>query len=91
MGNISILLVEDSEGDIMLIEDIISQKEDVQLKIITDGEIALNYFENNPVIPNLVLLDINLPKINGLQLLRSIRNIDNFKDAPIHYVNDFLK
>lgn len=46
-----------------------------------NGEEALNILKNNKV--DLILMDIQLPKINGFEITKIIRNIDNLKDIPI--------
>jgi CheY-like chemotaxis protein len=75
-----ILLVEDDPNDIELIQIALEQYNFVnKIDIVTDGEQAVHYlFGRNgqpptQSLPRLVLLDLKLPKINGLQLLEMIR------------------
>ena len=56
--------------------------------VAADGELALAFLkraENNTEAPRpqLVLLDINLPKIDGFEVLRTLRANENFKDLPV--------
>ncbi len=83
MEYLKLLLVEDSEGDILLIKDIVSKSEKVTLCVINDGQKALDYIETTTEPPNLILLDINLPKVNGLKLLRNIRERKLFKNTKV--------
>ena len=86
---IEILLIEDNEGDIVLtVEALKTTKIVNNLKVIEDGEKALAYlreegeFKGRPV-PDLILLDLNLPKIDGREILHIIKNNDKIKFIPI--------
>ncbi|MDJ0715022.1 MAG: response regulator [Prochloraceae cyanobacterium] len=76
-----ILLVEDDPNDVRLIQLSLSQYNFInQIDIAEDGEQALVYLHGqngspptNP-LPRLVLLDLKLPKINGIRVLETIRN-----------------
>lgn len=73
-----VLVVEDNPGDVAMIEDALSSAAvDCSVSVVTDGEDALSFlrrrddFEGVPR-PDLVLLDRNLPKLPGLDVLESI-------------------
>ena len=85
MNNIHILLVEDNEGDIILTKKALQDAKLInKLSIVRNGEEALNFFENNSVdIPDLILLDINLPKMNGHEVLKNIKSNEKIKHIPI--------
>ena len=76
-----ILLVEDDPNDVELICLALEEYKFVnQMEVAEDGEQALHYLlgeageePTNP-LPRLVLLDLKLPKINGIQVLKAIRN-----------------
>ncbi len=76
-----ILLVEDDPNDVELIQLALQRYNFVnQLDVVTDGEQALNYLygrggepPSHP-LPRLVLLDLKLPKVDGIQVLQAIRN-----------------
>ena len=84
---INILLVEDNEGDIMLtIEAFEDSKIVNKITSIKDGKAAINYFEaltDKEEIPHLILLDINLPKVSGHEVLMYIKNNEKFKSIPV--------
>jgi CheY-like chemotaxis protein len=87
MKGINILLVEDNEGDIMLTTEAFEESKIVN-KIITlrDGKAAINFFEaitKKADIPHLVLLDVNLPKVNGHEVLAFIKNNERYKSIPV--------
>jgi CheY-like chemotaxis protein len=74
-----ILLVEDDPNDVELIRLALSNYSFInQIDIVTDGEQALNYLlgQENVAprpLPRLVLLDLKLPKINGIRVLQTLR------------------
>lgn len=87
-----ILLVEDNEDDIELVE-LAMQSGNIanQLDIVRDGEEALDYifckgkYENRSCddLPALILLDLNLPKINGHEVLKAIRENEKTSLIPV--------
>lgn len=86
---IKILLIEDNEGDIVLTLDALEEaklKNEVVVK--RDGEAAISYLEkiaeeNPEALPDLILLDINLPRKNGHEVLEIVKNKSKIKQIPI--------
>lgn len=76
-----ILVIEDNKADIFLIREALGNANiDAELHVVTDGEQALNFFngvQSNPSAqrPDLVLLDINVPRYKGGTILRHLRGI----------------
>lgn len=76
-----ILLVEDNKADVYLIREAIeTAKIDAALRVLSDGEKAVRYFaevgrDPSIVCPDLILLDINLPKRQGDDVLREMRKV----------------
>ena len=66
----TILVVEDDTTNRTLLKEVLKNK-GIDIQFAKTGEEALNYFEHNP-IPNLVLMDIRLPDINGIDLSKQI-------------------
>jgi len=89
MKSIHILLVEDSEGDIMLIKEAFEEaKLANELTILKDGEQAITYLEKKGSykearIPDLVILDVNLPRVNGHEVLKFIKYNSKLKHIPV--------
>ena len=86
---ITILLVEDNPGDVRLIQEVFKDgKIFNQIAIARDGEEALNYlyqrgaYKNTPK-PDLILLDLNLPKKNGSEVLTEIKSNEMLKGIPV--------
>lgn len=82
MNNNTILLVEDNPDDVELTLEAFSRNKIANpIYVVSDGAAALDYvmgrgkFEgaNRPPLPSLILLDLNLPKVPGLEVLRAVR------------------
>jgi two-component system, chemotaxis family, response regulator Rcp1 len=86
---IEILLVEDNPGDVRLtLEALKESKVHNNISVVTDGVEALSFlrredkFAHSPC-PDIVLLDLNLPKKTGIEVLTEIKNDDNLKHIPV--------
>ncbi|RIW14981.1 response regulator [Algoriphagus lacus] len=86
---LKILLVEDNEGDILLTTEALGDcKISNELKVLRDGNEALQYLMHQAKLggnelPDLILLDINMPKKNGHEVLNSVKNHPELKHIPI--------
>lgn len=86
---IKILFVEDNEGDIVLtLEALKEAKINNHITVLRDGEEALLYLKKkgkykNAVTPDLVLLDINLPKTDGKEVLAEIKKDRELMVIPV--------
>jgi chemotaxis family two-component system response regulator Rcp1 len=86
---VDILLVEDNEGDARLaLEAMRDSKIRNKMHHVTDGEEAMAFLRKegkyaNVPRPDLVLLDLNLPKKDGRQVLAEIKNDDELKRIPV--------
>lgn len=89
MKPIHILLVEDNEGDIVLTKDALEEyKIATNTSIARDGKAAIELLEElwqkgAVFLPDLILLDINLPKKNGQEVLQTIKGDNKFKEIPV--------
>ena len=87
MKSINILLVEDNEGDILLTTEALEEFRIINEVIIKrDGRAAVDFFNginHADEIPDIVLLDINLPKMSGQEVLMHIKSSDKFKHIPV--------
>jgi len=86
---INILYIEDSPGDARLVQEALKEgKLHNNLFIVRDGIEAMAYLhtENKyalEVRPDLILLDLNLPKMDGREVLKAIKADDNLKKIPV--------
>ena len=82
-----IFLVEDNPIDLDLtLRAFAAKKIANPIEIARDGEEALKFlerWENGEPKPIVILLDINMPKINGLEVLKKIKSHPDFKTIPI--------
>jgi CheY-like chemotaxis protein len=87
MRSINILLIEDNDGDILLTTEAFEESKIINLmRIIKDGRAAIDFFENlqnKEDIPELILLDINLPKVSGQEVLKYLKSNDKYKRIPV--------
>lgn len=87
--NCHILLVEDNEGDIILtLEAFKDVKMINSIDVVRDGECALRYLAkqseySNAITPDLILLDINLPKLDGIEVLQNIKEDPKLSLIPV--------
>jgi chemotaxis family two-component system response regulator Rcp1 len=86
---VEILLVEDNPGDVVLtIEALKEAKMLNRLHVVEDGAAALNFLHRrepyaNVPQPDLILLDLNLPRKNGREVLAEIKQDANLKAIPV--------
>ena len=86
---VDILLVEDNEDDILLIEEAFSDEKFMHLLCaVRDGEEAMAYLRNEgkyqrATKPGIILLDINMPKKNGFEVLDEIKKDSSINHIPV--------
>ena len=86
---IEVLLVEDDPGDVLMTKEAFNEhKVPNRLKVVTDGAEALAYLRRegpyaDAVRPDLVLLDLNLPRRDGREVLAEIKNDERLHQIPV--------
>lgn len=89
MNEIQILLVEDNEGDILLtLEAFKELKVNNSVEVVKDGAEAIEFLKRNgehagKPMPHLILLDINMPRLNGIEVLDFIKKDEKLKCIPV--------
>ena len=86
---IEILLAEDNPGDVDLTKEAFEEaKMANNLHVTEDGEATISFlkkegeYENSPT-PDIILLDLNLPKVSGHEILDFIKTDENLKKIPV--------
>jgi len=86
---VDILLVEDNPGDVRLTEEALKEsKIAVNMRVANDGIMALamlhreGEYADQP-LPDLILLDLNMPRMDGREVLRQIKSDDRLKHIPV--------
>lgn len=89
MKDIHILLVEDNEGDILLTTDALEEGDfSTMVTVARDGKQAIDLLDKRGIYsdtdsPDLIFLDINLPRKNGHEVLKYIKNSQALKHIPV--------
>jgi CheY-like chemotaxis protein len=84
-----ILLVEDDPGDVLIITEALEQAHlDHELFTVSDGDAALDYLYRRPPFeaaprPDLVMLDLNLPRRSGREVLAEVKAHQGLRSIPI--------
>nr|MBI1232709.1 response regulator [Cytophagales bacterium] len=89
MKRTHLLLVEDNDGDILLTKEVLEERNIVsELSVVKDGKDALLFLLKQDQYvhaksPDIILLDINLPKKSGLEVLAFIKNHEELRQIPV--------
>ena len=83
MKNLNILLVEDDTIEVMKLKRATeSLKLQHRIMQASNGEEALQLLQDKSALPSIILLDLNMPKINGLEFLEILKNDDQLRFIP---------
>ncbi|MFT5168470.1 MAG: chemotaxis family two-component system response regulator Rcp1 [Saprospiraceae bacterium] len=86
---VNILLIEDNPGDVRLTQEAFKEGTlAINLEVVMDGVEAIKFLRKeapyeNMVIPDLILLDLNLPKRDGREVLQEIKTDNYLKRIPV--------
>jgi len=88
-NTLEIMLVEDNPADVRLFKEVLQELDaKINLKVFYNGEDALNYlktfgYNNLYEVPDLIVLDLNLPKIDGREVIHRTKMDPYLKRIPI--------
>ncbi|MCU1499976.1 MAG: Response regulator receiver protein [Acidimicrobiales bacterium] len=86
---IEVLLVEDDPGDVVMTREALAESRVMnQLHVVTNGEDAMRFLRRQPPFedaprPGLILLDLNLPRLDGREVLAQAKGDANLRRIPI--------
>jgi CheY-like chemotaxis protein len=85
---IQILLVEDDPGDVLMTREALAESKLINdLVVLADGREAIDYLkaaaEGTKTRPDLVLLDLNLPRVDGREVLQFIKGDERLRRIPV--------
>jgi two-component system response regulator len=80
---VDILLVEDSDEDAELTLRTLTKQKLTKLHRVSDGVEALEFLKSATQVPRVIMLDLKLPKLNGLEVLKQIRANEHTKSIPV--------
>ena len=90
MRETKVLLVEDKESDARLIKEAFKEASgiDYRIDVISDGQEAIDYLQKVEKdkdfdFPDIIILDIKLPKKNGIEILKEIKSSVSLKEIPV--------
>ena len=85
MGKKLILYAEDDQDDRFIFENSFAQhRDEVDIQMFVDGLEILNHLKTGSGLqPNLIVLDINMPQLNGKDALRNLRDIPAYATTPV--------
>lgn len=86
---VEILMAEDDEGDALMTKEALAEaKVANRLHLVSDGEQAIEFLQKkgsyiNSPTPDMILLDLNMPRMNGYEVLDWVKNHQTFKRIPV--------
>ncbi|MCU1456295.1 MAG: putative response regulator receiver domain protein [Actinomycetia bacterium] len=86
---VDILLVEDDPGDVLITQEALADSKFLnRLSVVDNGEEALKYLRREPpyeeaIRPGLILLDLNLPRIDGREVLARVKDDPDLRRIPV--------
>src|SRR4051812_3377289 len=84
MNQLSILLIEDDPDDVELMQEALKNAEiHYTMKVLGEGNTVLPYLELCKNFPSVIVLDLNIPKLHGSEVLRQLKKSLRFQGIPV--------
>jgi len=82
--SLQILLVEDDPDDVELLKEALKDNRVLySIDVVMQGDEVIPHLENTDILPEIILLDLNLPKIHGKEILKVLKSGNAFRDIPV--------
>ena len=93
VGKMTVMIVEDNPGDVFLLEEMLKDIElDLNVMVIDDGKQAVSVLMREwSSTPDLVILDLNLPRMNGFDVLAYMKSSPALSDIPVIVMTGSLR
>ncbi len=79
-----LLLVEDDEDDVDLLREALKDNKVLcNVHVIMSGEKVIPHLETLDTLPDIIVLDLNLPKVHGKEVLKALKDTDKFRHIPV--------
>lgn len=83
-----ILLAEDNTADVALLQELFAEGQQIDMHWVTNGADALDYLHQRGHYPkaprpDIVILDLGLPKVSGYEVLKELKQAPELKDIPV--------
>ncbi len=79
-----VLYVEDNPAEVHLLDSTLkAASATLELTVLEDGEKALQFIKARPFLPDVIVLDLNIPKIDGLTVLATLKADPDLKSIPV--------
>ena len=83
-STLKLLLIEDDTDDVELLKEAFSDNQvEYEMEVIMEGDRVKPFLENAEFIPTIIIMDLNLPKTDGKEILKDIKATDAFKTVPL--------
>lgn len=84
MKPIRILLVEDDADDIQLLQEALQNNNvNYDMEVVMEGDKVLPHLTQTKILPHIIVMDFNLPKLHGREILRLIRKSEHYSKVPV--------
>src|SRR5580765_9026829 len=82
--SLQILLVEDDPDDVELFREALDDNRVLHsMHVITQGDEVIPHLEQSAILPEIILLDLNLPKVHGKEILKMLKSGEAFRNIPV--------
>ena len=83
MKTLNILLIEDDAIELMKFKRVLNKLElNHKITEAENGKIALDILNAKEIIPNIIILDLNMPKLNGIEFLEILKKDEQLRNIP---------
>ena len=81
---IQIFLIEDDADDIELLEvSLKDNKVDYNMDVVMEGDKVQEYLKNCKRLPHIIVMDFNLPRVHGREIIKQIKSNNEFRNIPL--------